>query len=304
MAGDRPQRDRQRGDPEDPRRRFIGADAISAASARAARPVPGAATLAVRVRRPVALPPPPPAHLRRRRRPGARRAHPAQRRRARQGPPRLPVRRLARDRQDLDGEDPRRLPELRQRADDRAVRRLRVVRVDRQRDVDGRHRDGRRVQQLGRRHPRAARLGRLRAGVRALEGLHPRRGAHAVVAGVERVPQDARGAAAEHDLRARDDRGAEGAADRRRPLPSLRLRPPDGRADRGGPAAGRRAGVDRDRPGRGRADRPPRHRLVPRRARHARAARHLLGLGRSRSRTCWRCSASPTPTCCSAPSTR
>ena len=43
-------------------------------------------------------------------------------------------------------------------------------------------------------------------------------------AGVERVPQDARGAAAAHDLRARDDRGQQGAADGRRPLPPLRLR--------------------------------------------------------------------------------
>ena len=45
--------------------------------------------------------------------------------------------------------------------------------------------------------------------------------------GVERVPQDARGAAAEHDLRARHDRGGEGAADGGRPLPPLRLRAPD-----------------------------------------------------------------------------
>ena len=42
--------------------------------------------------------------------------------------------------------------------------------------------------------------------------------------GVERVPQDARGAAAAHDLRARHDRGQQGAADGRRPLPPLRLR--------------------------------------------------------------------------------
>ena len=38
-----------------------------------------------------------------------------------------------------------------------AVRRLRVVRGHRQRDLARRHRDGRGVQQLGRRHPRAAR---------------------------------------------------------------------------------------------------------------------------------------------------
>ena len=53
-----------------------------------------------------------------------------------------------------------------------------------------------------------------------------------------------------------------------------------------------------------RADRPLGDRLVPRRARHARAARLLLGLAPSRSRTCSPCSAPPTPTCCSARSTR
>ena len=119
-----------------------------------------------------------------------------------------------------------------QRADGGAVRAVRVVHRDRQRDVAGRHRDGRGVEQLGRRHPRAARVRAVRAGVRAFEGLHPRRGAHAVLAGLERVPQDARGAAAAHDLRPRHHRGPEGPADGGRPLPPLRLRPPDGRADR------------------------------------------------------------------------
>ena len=97
----------------------------------------------------------------------------------------------------------------------------------------------------------------------------------------------------------------QGAADGRRPLPPLRLR------------AARRveqlasvlrrvadAGGDRDRADDARrAARPPRDRLVPRRARHARAARHLLGDDDHASRTCSRCSASPTPTCCSARST-
>ena len=63
------------------------------------------------------------------------------------------------------------------------------------------------------------------------------------------------------------------------------------------------AGVDRDRARRRRAARPPRDRLVPRRARHARAARDLHGHGRSRPTTSSRCSASPTPTCSSRPST-
>ena len=202
---------------------------------------------------------------------------PAQRRRAGQGPPCLPVRGLARDGQDVDGEDARGVPELRERADGGALRALRVVRRDRQRDVARRHRDGRGVEQLGRRHPRAARVRAVRAGLRALEGLHPRRGAHAVLAGVERVPQDARGAAAAHDLRPRHDRGPEGAADGRRPLPPLRLRAPDRRADRDRHQARRRRGGDRDRPRRRRPARPPRDRLVPRRARHARAARDLHG---------------------------
>ena len=75
--------------------------------------------------------------------------------------------------------------------------------------------------------------------------------------GVERVPQDARGAAAAHDLRARHDRGPQGAADGRRPLPPLRLRAPDACAQIAARAAARRRrGVDRDPRRGGRADRP------------------------------------------------
>ena len=92
----------------------------------------------------------PAPHVRRRRRPGAGGAHAAQRRAAREGPPRLPVRRLARDGQDLDGEDPRGVPELRARPDDRAVRGVRIVPLDRARELARRDRDGRGVEQLGR----------------------------------------------------------------------------------------------------------------------------------------------------------
>ena len=189
--------------------------------------------------------------------------------RAREGAPRLPVRRLARHGQDLDGEDPRGVPELRARADDRAVRGVRVVRVDRARELARRDRDGRGVEQLGRRHPRAARERRLRAGVGPAQGVHPRRGAHALDGGVERVPEDARGAAAEHGVRARDDRGAEGAGDGRRPLPPLRLPPPDGRADRERGAPHRAGRVDRD-PARRRS---PRSRARRRAASATRSAR-------------------------------
>ena len=101
-----------------------------------------------------------------------------------------------------------------------------------------RDRDGRRLEPLGRRHPRPARAGRLRAGRGPLEGLHPRRGAHAHPRGLERLPEDARGAAAEHRLRPRDDRAAQGDADDRRPLPALRLPAPLARADRRGRSAG------------------------------------------------------------------
>ena len=70
--------------------------------------------------------------------------------------------------------------------------------------------------------------------------------------------------------------------------------PADGRADRDRHHARRRRGVDRDRARRRRAARPPRDRLVPRRARHARAARDLHGAPTSPPRTSSPCSASPT----------
>ena len=73
-----------------------------------------------------------------------------------------------------------------------------------------------------------------------LEGLHPRRGPHAHQGGLERLPEDARGAAAEHRLRPRHDRAAEGDGDDRRPLPALRLPAPLAGADRRGDPPRRR----------------------------------------------------------------
>ena len=93
--------------------------------------------------------------------------------------------------------------------------------------------------------------------------------------GVERVPEDARGAAAEHRLRARDDRGAEGPGDGRRPLPPLRLPAPHGRADRRRRAPRGAGRVDRDPTGGDGRARARGDRQLPRRARPARAARHL-----------------------------
>ena len=67
----------------------------------------------------------------------------------------------------------------------------------------------------------------------------------------------------------------QGARDRRRPLPPLRLPPPHRRADRQRRAPRRAGRVDRDPRRGGRGARALGHRQLPRRARHARAARHL-----------------------------
>ena len=54
------------------------------------------------------------------------------------------------------------------------------------------------------------------------EGVHPRRGPHAVAGGVGRAAEDARGAARPRRVRAGDDRPAEGAAHHPQPHPALR----------------------------------------------------------------------------------
>ena len=86
-------------------------------------------------------------------------------------------------------------------------------------------------------------------------------------AGLERVPQDARGAAAEHGLRAGDDRGAQGARRRSSTAATASTSArPTRRADRRRAAPRRRRGGDRDRP---RRRRPARPRTPPARFRDA-----------------------------------
>src|SRR5206468_1931672 len=80
--------------------------------------------------------------------------------------------------------------------------------------------------------------------------------------GVERVPQDARGAPRARGVRAGHDGGAQGAGDDHRPLPPLRLPPPLAGADRQRPAPGRGRGRHRDPRARRPHDRPRRHLFV------------------------------------------
>ena len=195
----------------------------------------------VRVRRPLAVPPPPPPHLRRRRRAGARRAHAAQRRRAGQGPPRLPVRRLARDRQDVDGEDPRRLPELRARArpSSRAAccdscvaiasaTSLDVIEMDAasNNSVDD-------IRDLRERVAFAPVSGRPKVYILDEAHMLSSQAWNAFLKTLEEPPPNTIFVLATTEAQ-------QGAADGRRPLPPLRLRAPDRRADRGGAAPRRR----------------------------------------------------------------
>ena len=74
--------------------------------------------------------------------------------------------------------------------------------------------------------------GALPAGAGAAQGLHHRRGPHAVGAFVECAAQDAGGAAAARGVRVRHDRGAQDPGDDPVALPALRLQAdPDGAAD-------------------------------------------------------------------------
>ncbi len=139
-----------------------------------------------------------------------------------------------------------------------------------------------------RRHP-------LRAGVGALQGLYPRRSAHAVGRGVQRAVEDAGRAAAARQVHLRHHRNPQGSGDGAVALPALRPAPRRCRA--AGQASGkhRRQGEDRSRAGGAGADRARGGRLGARRALAARPGHRPCGAGHGRApRTCGRCSASPT----------
>ena len=108
-----------------------------------------------------------------------------------------------------------------------------------------RDRDGRRLAQRRRRHPPDQRRGALRAGERALQGLHPRRSAHAVGRGVQRAAEDAGGAAAARQVHLRHHRDPQGAGDGAVALPALRPAPRRGRRAGGASRRHRRQGRHR-----------------------------------------------------------
>ena len=112
--------------------------------------------------------------------------------------------------------------------------------------------------------------------------------------GVERLPEDARGATALDGLRPRHDRAPQGHADDRGPLPALRLRAPRARADRRGPAARRRRRGDRDRRRRDRRGRALGLGQLPRRVSARSTSWSPTAASGSRRTTSSRCSGSPT----------
>ena len=127
------------------------------------------------------------------------------------------------------------------------------------------------------------------APVPAAQGVHPRRGPHALPGGVERLPEDARGAAADTVFVLATTEAQQGSGDGRRPLPPLRLPPPHGRADRGRGAPRAQAEQIEIPP-----EAAPRSRARPPAASATRWARSSscspTAERRSRWRTCWRCS--------------
>ena len=170
---------------------------------------------------------------------------------------------------------------------------VRPVPGDRGRPLRRRHRDRRRVEHQGRGDQVDPRGGALPARARAAQGLHHRRGSHAVGAFVQCAAEDAGGAAAARRVRVRDDRGAQDSGHDPVALPALRLQADldgaAGRAPRRHPA-GRE---DQGDAGRGAPDRAPGGRVGARRAvaarpgdrlRRARGADRRGDRGRARRR--------------------
>ncbi len=176
--------------------------------------------------------------LRRHRRPASGRRDAPQCGARRPGRPRDPVRRAARDGQDVARPDPGQGAQLHRPPRRRRLRRLSVVRLHPRGDDPRPDRDRRRQQSRHRRRSKPARAAALSAGPAAQEGLHPRRGAPDHPGRLERAAQVARGAAAVRDLHVRLDRALGLPAGDPVAPPALRRPAPDHPRDRGQARAG------------------------------------------------------------------
>ena len=173
----------------------------------------------------------PPGDLRRPDRPGRDGAHHLERVRDRTHSAGLDPHRRARRRQDHDRAHPG--PRAQLRASRRLDHGTDHQDADARPQLPGHHGkparrragDGRGLAQQRRRHPPDQRRGALCAGQRALQGLHPRRGAHALGRGLQCAAQDARRAAAARQVRLRDHRNPQGSGDGAVALPALRPAP-------------------------------------------------------------------------------
>ena len=185
-------------------------------------------------------------HLRGPGRPGGRRAHALQRDRRRARRAGLPADGTSRRREDLDRADARPGAQLRQGADGPPVRRVRVLPRDPGSGrVARRPRDGRRLEPQDRERPGADRDGALRPAARPLPDRDHRRSPHAHDRGLQRAPEDPRGAAAPRAVHPRLDRAPQDPRDDRFALPAVRLPRADGPRDRGAADEGGEGREDR-----------------------------------------------------------
>ncbi len=206
------------------------------------------------------------AHVRPARRPGPRPPRAHQRARLRPHPPRLPVHGNARRGQDHDRAHLRQVAQLREGRVVDSVRQVPGLHRHRRRPLRRPARSRRRLAHQGGRHARPARQRAVPARARSLQGLPDRRSPHALDALVQRVAENARGAAAARQVPARDHRSAEAAGHGAVALPAVPPAAPAAAADL------RPAGADqRGRAGRVRAGRAEGHR-ARRRRQHARCA--------------------------------
>ena len=203
----------------------------------------------------------PAGQLRRPDRPGRHGAHDLERVRERAHPAGLDPHRRARRRQDHDRAHPRPRAQLRiagrlgDGADHQHAGDGRALPGDHREPPHRRAGDGRRLAQQRRGRAPDQRRHPLRAGVGALQGLHPRRSAHAVGRGVQRAAQDAGRAAAARQVHFRHHRNPQGAGDGAVALPALRSAPRRCRAAGQASRRHRRQGEDRGRAGGAGADR-------------------------------------------------